>query len=141
MLDGEKSAPEGKNRIEAIDLLVKHMPEASFDLDVKDPQVAGVLAIYTLKPPLRAAYLVAIANKQYNMGTYTGIDIGWLRKASTTCEQLVREYPNTDHAKWAKEKLDVQIPHMKALAKDGPSEGTSGANEEQRPRPPSTDAR
>lgn len=133
LLDGDPAVPEGKRTTEAIELLEKHRPERAAGLDMENPQIKALRTLWKFEPPLRALYLSNIAANQYNMGSAVPkepdkirADCERLDKAAETCSQIVKEHPDTAHAKWAKDILGT-IP---AVKKFGKKPGGAGKNKE-----------
>jgi len=89
------------------ELLKCSMPLEDEELDLTVSEVDALRSVYPLQSPLKANYLKSIASTQFQMGSPDALDA-----ATTTCGDIIRLYPDGEHATWAR-RLVGQIAALR----------------------------
>jgi len=84
-----------------IDWLTQNMPSQEEVIDLKRPDVEAFLAIYPIQSPIKANYLRSMAYTQFQMGSAAGLE-----DAMKSCAEIIRLYPDGEHAEWARWLVD-----------------------------------
>jgi len=89
------------NLLSVVEWLKRNMPSQDEELDLKRPDIDAFRSVYPLQSPLKANYLKSLANTQFQIGTPDALD-----EATKTCAEVIRLYPDGEHAAWARRLLD-----------------------------------
>lgn len=104
--------------LQAAAAVKERLAEITDTAPVNDDEVQ-LAAVSGIEFPLRATYLKGIAACYYQAATSgQPVSLEALQSAEDACRQLIREYPATKQAVWAKDIAERRIPKLRELAKE-----------------------
>jgi hypothetical protein len=114
IFDKGKEMSSKERLLSARSILMEALPEKQVDVDWQDPVARRFKKAFEgpLRNPLRAEYLLAIANCEYMLGLpgaarEDGADQQWLDKAEARYEHVIEEYSDTPHAQDARRQIEA----------------------------------